>query len=94
MSNNEKVLLGVLAGVAVGATLGILFAPDKGLNTRNKISAKGNDYAEGLEDQFNTFIESITHKFEQLKTEAEMTAKRVKDKTNEVIARSNAVTTI
>ena len=33
-----KVLLGVLAGVAVGATLGILFAPDKGSETRKKIS--------------------------------------------------------
>lgn len=31
---NGKVLLGVLAGVAVGATLGILFAPDSGTNTR------------------------------------------------------------
>jgi gas vesicle protein len=28
-----KVILGVLAGVAVGAMLGVLFAPDKGWNT-------------------------------------------------------------
>ena len=41
---NGKVLLGVLAGVAVGATLGILFAPDSGTNTRKKIMKKGEDY--------------------------------------------------
>jgi len=28
--NSGKVLLGVLAGVAAGALVGILFAPDKG----------------------------------------------------------------
>jgi gas vesicle protein len=73
-NNNGKVLLGVLAGVAVGATLGILFAPDKGSNTRKKISKKGEDYAEGLEDKFNEFIESVTQKFESLKQEAEVAA--------------------
>ena len=35
-----KILLGVLAGVAAGATLGILFAPAKGSKTRKKIIEK------------------------------------------------------
>jgi gas vesicle protein len=41
-----KVVLGLLAGVAAGAILGILFAPDKGSNTRKKIVDKGEGYAE------------------------------------------------
>jgi gas vesicle protein len=45
--SSGKVLLGVLAGVAVGAALGVLFAPDKGWNTRKRISKK----AEDLEDE-------------------------------------------
>ena len=38
MSKESNVILGLLAGTAIGATLGILFAPDKGSNTRQKIS--------------------------------------------------------
>lgn len=67
--NTGKVLLGVLAGVAVGATLGILFAPDKGSSTRKKISKKKDDYVEELEDHFNEFVDGISSKFGKAKEE-------------------------
>lgn len=73
--SSGKVLLGVLAGVAVGATLGILFAPDKGSNTRKKISQKSDAYADELGEKFNEFIDSITKKFEAMKEEASRMAK-------------------
>jgi gas vesicle protein len=45
---NTDVFVGVLSGLAVGALLGVLFAPDKGSNTRKKIAQKGTDVADNL----------------------------------------------
>lgn len=64
-----KVLLGVLAGIAVGAMLGILFAPEKGSVTRKKVSKKGEDYADALKEKFNEFLESVSEGFENVKKE-------------------------
>jgi gas vesicle protein len=64
--SSGKVLLGVVAGLAAGALLGVLFAPEKGSDTRKKISKKGEDYAEALKEKFNEFLENITEKFEEV----------------------------
>ena len=64
-----KVLLGVMAGVAVGTAIGVLYAPDKGSSTRRKISKQGNQYAEDLSNQFNAFVETINKKIEAVNNE-------------------------
>lgn len=76
--NAGKIALGALAGVAIGAVVGILFAPDKGSSTRKKISKKKDEYVEELEDKFTDFVNSITRKFETVKKEAGNMADNVK----------------
>ena len=46
--NKSNTFLGLLAGVATGAILGILYAPDKGVNTRKLVTEKTKDAAEKL----------------------------------------------
>ena len=65
--SSGKVLLGVLAGVAVGAVLGVLFAPDKGWNTRKRISKKGEDLVDDLKEKFEEFLDSISEKVDEVK---------------------------
>ena len=86
--SSGKVLLGVLAGVAVGATLGILFAPDKGTNTRRKISRKGDEYAQELEEKFNDFVAGLTDKFEDMKNEAAQIIENGEHKVEKALAES------
>lgn len=69
MSTTGKVLLGALAGAAVGATLGILYAPDKGSNTRRKIARGANDKATALADKFNGIVDRIGKSLEEAKDE-------------------------
>jgi gas vesicle protein len=63
------ILLVVLAGVAGGALLGILFAPDMGWNTRKRISKKGEDYVDALKEKFTEFINGFSVNIDNLKEE-------------------------
>jgi gas vesicle protein len=67
--STEKVIVGVVAGVAVGALLGVLFAPDKGSETRRKISKKGADTVDDLKLQFDGLVTNIKDRFESGKDE-------------------------
>lgn len=62
-----KVLLGLLAGTATGALLGILFTPKKGSDIRKKISEKSVDYKDSVKEKFNGVVRNISGKYEGAK---------------------------
>ena len=71
--NTGKAILGVVAGIAAGAVLGVLLAPGKGSETRRKLSKKGEDLADAVNDR-------IDRKFEEMVSM--MTGKFTKPKVN------------
>ncbi len=83
-----KLLLGVLAGFAAGALLGILMAPDKGSETRKKFTKKGTDFADDLEGKFDDFMSSVTEEFEKLKKEGKDFVQKEKSDFEEMMEES------
>jgi gas vesicle protein len=64
MNTAGKVAIGLLAGAATGAILGILFAPDKGTETRRKIVQKSKDVKDDIKNKFGDILEKTKEKFE------------------------------
>jgi gas vesicle protein len=62
MTTTEKVLIGTLTGLVVGAISGILFAPDKGTETRKKISQKSNDTISGIKEKLEDLMNLVNEK--------------------------------
>ncbi len=81
--NTGKILLGVAAGLAAGALLGILFAPEKGSETRQKISKKAGDYADSLKGTFNDLMGTMKEKAETVKEQTSEYVQRGKRKAEE-----------
>ena len=60
MNDNSKVLIGLLAGLAAGAALGLLFAPEKGSETRDKLSQSLKDLGDSIKDRAADEINNLT----------------------------------
>jgi gas vesicle protein len=58
MSKSSKTLVAFVAGVATGAVLGILYAPDTGENTRSQLSFKLAKYKDQLQKLINDLIDN------------------------------------
>jgi gas vesicle protein len=57
MNKSSKTFWAFMAGAAAGAILGILYAPDKGENTRNKLYYQLNKYRDQLKQLLNDLID-------------------------------------
>lgn len=78
-----KIIVGAITGLAVGALLGVLFAPEKGSDTRQKIAKKSADTIDGLKKKFEKLFDEVEEKFEEGKEEVAEAYRKVKTKVEE-----------
>lgn len=81
---SSNTIIGLLSGVAVGAAIGILLAPDKGTNTRKKLSEKGNDTKKTIINGFKDLLETLSQSYDALESKAEVLVQEGKEDLNSV----------
>jgi gas vesicle protein len=59
MKDNSKIVVALLAGLAAGAALGILFAPDKGNETRDKLAESLKNLGDSIRETAATEIDNL-----------------------------------
>ena len=80
----------LLGGVAVGAVLGVLFAPDKGENTRRKLKTNANDLKDDLKNNFDHFVDTLSEKYNSVLHSGADLISEGKSKFNTLVSDFNA----
>lgn len=57
--NESKVVIALLAGLAAGAVLGIMFAPEAGTETRDKLNESLSKLGESIKDAASEQIDNL-----------------------------------
>jgi gas vesicle protein len=58
-NNNGKLLGALLIGAAIGGILGVLFAPEKGADTRKKIFKGVKDMADNMKERVQDGVKDV-----------------------------------
>jgi gas vesicle protein len=78
--NAGKLAAGIFIAAAAGAVLGLLFAPDKGSETRKKISKKGSDLKDMFRSKIDDLVDDMADQYEAVKAEGSKAINSGKEK--------------
>ncbi len=81
MKSSEETVVAFLVGVAIGASLGLLLAPQSGERTRRQIRRKAEDVQGYLEDAGEELVEKGRDLIERSREAAGDTVDRVRQST-------------
>ena len=84
MTNNSKVVLGVAAAAAAGAVIGMMFAPEKGSDIREKLRETANNFASDLLDALQNGRTQYAQVAEEVEDAAQNTKSKVVGKVAEI----------
>ena len=85
MSKGSSNLLAFVVGAATGAILGILYAPDKGANTRGKLSYQLDKYKKQLEELLEDLINGKMEISSEAKEEGEKVVTDARQKAEKLL---------
>jgi gas vesicle protein len=85
MNKTSRTIFALLLGAATGALIGILYAPDKGSNTREKLSFLLQKYRKQLEDLIEELVNTKNIPSSQAKTEGERVIKDAREKAEKLL---------
>ncbi len=71
MNSTSKILITAIGAAAAGAVIGMLLAPEKGSDLRQKIQSTANNWADQLVDLFNSSREKLGEVKGEMKVRAE-----------------------
>lgn len=77
---NSGIVLGLLAGAAIGSLLGVLFAPDKGCETRRRVRRKAEDLRDEALEQYEILSEKAKQEIDSLVSNAKKGYEKYKGK--------------
>lgn len=85
MSKSSNSLIAFIVGAGVGTGLGMLFAPDTGANTRDKLSFKLSKYKKELEDLIEDLVEGKETHLNEAKNEGKRVISEAKNKAENLL---------
>ena len=71
MKNTSKILIALGAGIAIGGVLGVLFAPDKGSETRHKIAEGSKKFVDKFGRKIKLGKEKLQEELKSMVNDAE-----------------------
>ena len=86
MSKNNNSFWAFVAGAAIGAALGILYAPDKGKNTRDKLSFQLDKYRERLKELLDQLVDGKETTHTAARSEGQKVVKETRAKAEELLS--------
>ncbi len=85
MSKSSNSLIAFVVGAGVGAAMGILFAPDTGANTRDRLSFKLSKYKKELEELIEDLVEGKETHLNEAKNEGKRVISEAKNKAENLL---------
>jgi gas vesicle protein len=93
MNDNSKILVALMAGLAAGVALGIIFAPEKGSETRDKLNDALKNLGDSIKDRAAEEIDGLSELKERVINSIKSnfnTVEQVKEAANNVASKASA----